>query len=255
MMFLKEVPLADRDAFRRLFHRDLIDFLATHRVQIVVRPRVEELVCGSLQGCVEDGLDRLDRGLARRGTADRARRRAAPLRLFLCLAHLPPSVNSKALRPCRTRGLSPAVPPAVRRPFRTLGPVGLGALSAALTGGARAGSPAAHGWYAGLRHDRPGFQPTGPPASRPGLSGVTDGGACPDPRVGYSEAKYRRRSTQVVWVGVWVDVVGDTGTRTSDLLHVKPSGLSAVLGAREARTRSHQSYGQGITALWWRLSG
>jgi len=26
MMFLKEVPLADRDAFRRLFHRDLIDF-------------------------------------------------------------------------------------------------------------------------------------------------------------------------------------------------------------------------------------
>ena len=184
-----------------------------------------QLVGRSALGRVEPDLDRLD--------SDRGRARPVP-----GSCHPPPRESRNPSSIDRTRGLTPAVPPAFAEPW-------LRALVVALTGDARAGSPAAHGWcsvadsVAGLRSRGPALW-----GSRSARRVPID--ACystPAP----GRARHRSHGSR----SVDVDRVRDPGLEADRLeLVIGPQGVGAraqwadhevvALVQREAGVRSQQ---------------
>ncbi len=146
-----------------------------HRVDGRVRPRVEQLVRRAPVRGVEVEL-----------VLDRDRRTVNCCRLLFCHHIRSPGIT-RPLVPTGREVRPPAVPPAFASP---VGPVPRS--HAALTGGSRAGSPAAHGWCR-----RPGARLRLSAGDRNALAGCGRG----VPRSSRCGGRY------------W--------TRTSDLMHVK----------------------------------
>ena len=134
-----------------------------HRLGHDMRGRVAhrvERICPARSASSSSSAD------SRLGASSASSSSSSSLRLtrFLVDCHLGTLRESKDLSSIdRTRGrasrgstrLRPCGPTPRRRSH-----------DAALTGGARTGSPIAHGWYTSRRLDRPGFQPTDPGSLR-----------------------------------------------------------------------------------------